>query len=225
MREQHEICHLTWTFALRVDCRKAHVARLRAPLVFCAALVICGCRSIPAEKGWYMGAGIGYTSTATQSCNNPGEGSLVIVNSCSVSGTSTGEKIFGGYQFNRYLAVEGGIADLGTLTENWNGSDCCAAGGLRTPIDHSSTSRTVGPFVHTVGTLPITKEFSWLGWIGPGPIGYGPVLLGIGVGAKYDFNERVGVRVEYGQYYGSGNLIDWRIDLTSVSVVYYFRQK
>ncbi len=197
------------------------MAHARSPLVFCTALVICGCSSIPTERGWFMGAGIGHVSTALQSCYANGGSPTVTVNSCGVSGTNTGGKVFGGYQFNRYLAVEGGIADLGTLTENWSGSyiGCC---GTSTTSD-SDTSRMVGAFVHAIGTLPITKEFGVLGWVGP----QGPrEALGVGVGVKYDFNEKVGVRVEYGQYYGTGPLtVNWRISLTSVSVVYYFRKK
>lgn len=68
----------------------------------------------------------------------------------------TGYKLFGGYQFNRNIALEGGYYDLGKTSF----SSTTGAG----PFNNST--RRHGLNLDLVGTLPITERFSVLGRVG-----------------------------------------------------------
>lgn len=176
-------------------------------LVFCIALVVCGCRSM--DRTWIVGAEVGHTSTGLDTCNT---------DACSISGTKSGGKVFGGYQFNRYLAFEAGLVSLGTITQDTTTVVNFGLGPAT--VTHHDSGRKIGPFYNAVGTWPITKEFGLLGRAGVG-VGGGPE---IGAGLKYDLSRKFGVRIEYQRFYGSGPLlIDWHTDLFSTGLVYYFR--
>lgn len=67
------------------------------------------------DTKWYFGAGGGTTSVDTGVTNLTGAASL--------DDTSTGWKIFAGYQINKYLGVEAGYADLGEASLTGNNGD------------------------------------------------------------------------------------------------------
>jgi OmpA-OmpF porin, OOP family len=63
--------------------------------------------------------------------------------------------VFGGYRFNRYIAVEAGYIDLGDITYNGNGTFrrtflSTVPGNIRL------TASTKGGYVNALGSLPIT---------------------------------------------------------------------
>lgn len=119
-----------------------------------------------------------------------------------VNGSDTGWKIFGGYQLNQNLALEVSYVDLGTVKETFLGSTFRA--------EQSGIAGVI------VGSAPINKQFSFFGKIGlflwDADIKFTNVLLfsgsesdsgtdiTYGVGLKYDFNKRVGVRAEWDHY-------------------------
>jgi OOP family OmpA-OmpF porin len=81
------------------------------------------------DRGWYFGFGIGYTDD--QGLNE----------------TDTGFKLFGGYQFSRYFALEGALV------------------GLTYEVGPANDSKD-GLAVEAVGILPIGKRFGLLGKLG-----------------------------------------------------------
>src|SRR6266571_5852061 len=88
----------------------------RALLVCCAILAACGCTS---TGSWIAGSSVGYTHTGVDACNS---GGLYTAGTCSMSTSHAGGKLFGGYQFNRFIGVEGGVAYLGSFTQNESGT-------------------------------------------------------------------------------------------------------
>ena len=200
------------------------MARARSLLLFCAILVVCGCGSPRwhrEDRAWYMGAGVGRARASVDDCN-PGETIPGIPeNTCSVSsGTNTGGKLFGGYQFNRYFAVEAEHVRLGTFTQASTSTPCCP---LTPPSTRTDTSAYSADLVYAAGIWPLTKDFGLLGQLGVGAA-TGGTALGVKIGAKYDFNRNVGVRLDYQQFSLFGPLdIDWHVDLLTANVVYYFR--
>jgi OOP family OmpA-OmpF porin len=144
-----------------------------------------------------------------------------------------GFKVFGGYEFNRYFALEGGYFDLGRFGFTAN---TLPAGTLRGDI------KIKGLNADFVGTLPLGERFSLFARAGltyaeakDSFSGTGSVAVinpephkrdasyKFGVGAGYDFNRSVGMRVEAERYRiddAVGNKGD--VDLYSVGLVFRF---
>ena len=151
----------------------------RSSLLLCVAFAGCGCTSFNwhrEERTAYMGAGVGHARAATDDCE---PGYVDFGNTCSVSsGANSGGKLFGGYQFNRYVAVEGEHARLGTFTENLSGHTCCPVIPAAPKTD---TRAYAADLVYGVGIWPITQDFGLLGKK-PRVVGVlWPGVVGVGV--------------------------------------------
>jgi len=168
---------------------------LRFKPFFTATLVALAFASAPAlsqESGWYAGVGLGQAShdvdcAGTTSCDD----------------NDTAWKIFGGYQFNKYLGVEVGYTDLGKAS-------------LSDAI--STTAFEVKGFeVLAVGTYPINQQFEIFGKAGFfrwdldvkdnvfGSISESGTDFTFGIGAKYNFSKNLGLRLEWQRYNDIGN--------------------
>ena len=84
-------------------------------------------------------------------------GTGLSLNSMSKDQSDTGVRLFGGYQFNRYLALEGGIFSLGKFGFNATTSP---VGTL------SGDIKLQGASLDLVGTLPLGERWSLLGRVG-----------------------------------------------------------
>jgi OOP family OmpA-OmpF porin len=148
----------------------------------------------------------------------------------------TGYKVFGGYQFNRYFAIEGGYSDLGSFHF---ASNTLPAGTL------NGTFKVRGLNVDAVGIVPIADRFSVFGRVGANYAetkdsfnGTGAVVVldpnpskrntnyKAGLGLQYDFTRALAMRVEAERYRindaigGKSN-----VDLLSVGLIYRFGAK
>ena len=85
-----------------------------------ALAIGAGSLAMADEPAWYLGANVGqgHSSIDAVRVGNGLLGSGAYVNSIGVDERDLGYKIFGGYQFNRYIAVEGGYFDLGRFGFN-----------------------------------------------------------------------------------------------------------
>lgn len=212
-----------------------------------AALIFFGSGAGYAQdQGFYMGGGIGKSKA-----NNAG--SCADLNtvflpgfSCSSNDTSTGWKLFAGYQFNRYIAAEAGYVDLGDFKISASGN---FAGPLPPgPGTASGSDKASGFSFDVVGTLPIDERFGLIGRIGlfawsldattnvaqtnvinPASASQSDKPTGtsvdFGVGVKYDFNKDIGVRAEFQRFQSIGNDTTGKsdIDLISASILYRFK--
>ena len=144
---------------------------------------------------------------------------------------STGWKITGGYQFNQYLGAEVFYADLGKSE-------------LKTTVESHSISGSVkakGVGIVGVATWPINEQFGLFGKAGglywkteidtkpavehksdDDKNGFSPMF---GLGARYAFNERISVKIEWERFLkvGDEKLNDGLdLDLVSAGIVYSF---
>lgn len=124
-------------------------------------------------------------------------------------------RVLGGYQVHRNLAVELGYTDLGDMT----------LGGR--PVE-SNAWELVG-----VGLFPLNEYFSLLGKLGAyygeaegGGLRETRTDLTYGLGAEYNMNRNLGVRLEWQRYtdfgrgaFGSGG----DQDILSLGAIYRFR--
>lgn len=187
------------------------------------------------DTGWYVGASGGRTRAKIDDVriNNGLLASGFTSSTISDDDRASGFKAFGGYQFNRNFALEGGYFDLGKFGYS---AVTVPAGTLNGDI------RLKGLNLDTVGILPLTDKFSLLGRVGinyaqardhfsgtgavnvldPSP-SKRQANVKFGVGMQYAFNDALAMRVEAERYRVNdavGNRGD--VDLFSVGLVYRF---
>jgi len=161
----------------------------------------------------YVGASIGQSKFAADCTGVP-----------NCDKTDTGFRIFGGYQFNQFIAAEVGFVDLGKLKLSGPGFD----GKIEsTAFDLSA-----------VGTWHFTPELAVLGRIGgyaadskssgTGIVNDSKSSTGLtfGLGGQYDFNKNLGARIEWQRFSsvkGPANSGDGDIDYFNIAVLWRFQ--
>lgn len=214
---------------------QTNFARGSARLSLVALAVIASGAALADDSAWYMGANIGASRAVidderiTSTLMGSGASSVSIVD----DDRDRGFKIYGGYQVNKYFALEGGYFDLGRF------------GFAATTVPAGTLNGSIklrGLNLDVVGTLPITEKFSAFGRIGANyaqaqdnfsSTGAVQVLnpnpseratnLKVGLGVQYAFTDAVAMRAEVERYRindAVGNKGD--VDLVSVGLVYKF---
>ena len=188
---------------------------------------------------WYLGGNIGQSRAKIDDARIASQLTGINLPPSSISDdkSDTGYKLFGGYQFNKNLAVEGGYFDLGQFGFT---AITVPAGTL------SGNIKLKGLNLDAVGKLPLADKFSVFGRLGlqyaqakdtfsssgavPPPTNPSPSKNALnykaGVGVQYDFNRSMGMRIEAERYRvddAVGNKAD--INLVSVGLVYRFGKK
>jgi OmpA-OmpF porin, OOP family len=162
-----------------------------------AVLLAAGLIPCIAQAGtFYVGAGIGQANSDVDT------DSIAFVSGTpiSVDNTTTAFKLFGGYQFSKYIGIELGYIDMGEIKASAPGPD-------------TYTIALSGFDAFFVGTWPISNDFtlfgklgfiSWnsditisLAGIGTGSGSENDIDLAFGVGGQYNISKNFGVRVEY----------------------------
>ncbi len=199
-------------------------------------LAVFACSVALAEDtGWYAGINGGMTETTIdeERIRSSLLTSGFTVTDFSDDDSDSGYKLFGGYQFNQYFAVEAGYFDLGSYGFT---AEALPPGTLTGNIEVSGFN------VDLVGLLPLTERFSLIGRVGanyaeasdnfsstglitvpdPNPTAR-DTNLKYGVGAQWDFSDRIAARVEAERYRlddAVGNKGD--IDLYSLNLLLRF---
>jgi len=149
--------------------------------------------------GWYFGFGTGQTkgqdwdaarfatSFATQG---------VVGTQESADPTDFGFKAFGGYQFTKYFALEGGYTQLNTFKASGHGATA-ATGALYQTQKNNLWS------LAAVGTVPVTKSVSVFGKLGVNNWKSITTSNVININTK-DFTRRDTIDRGYDPYYGVG---------------------
>jgi OOP family OmpA-OmpF porin len=179
--------------------------------------------------GAYLGISVGQTKV-DEVCDG--------ISSC--DDTDVGWKVFAGYQFNRFFAVEGGYVDLGKAS--------ASVSGLLDPffgcgtISGSVEVDAWGAVASAVGTIPIGQRFGIFGKVGAAytdaklsasltTSGCGPISgsesddgvdLTFGVGAKFDILRNLSIRAEWERFNDVGGDLEADVDLISAGVAYKF---
>ena len=188
--------------------------------------------------GSYIGANVGTTRAQfkNDSINNTLANQGFTVNSRTEDNSSTGYKLFGGYQFNRNFALEGGYFDLGRFNYALN----------TTPFGtFSGDTRVKGLNLDLVGMLPLSDQFTIFGRVGAAyaqsranfirtgalPLNFSPTNrndtnLKVGIGMQYAITEALALRAELERYRVSDPVRNrGNIDMASIGLVYRFGAK
>jgi OOP family OmpA-OmpF porin len=204
-------------------------------LVSCAAMSSSFAATEKDDAYWYIGGNIGQSRAKIDDEN------IVpyLPGTVSISDDDKGNafKLFGGYQFNKNFAVEGGYFNLGQFGYT---ATTVPAGTLNGNI------KLQGFNIDAVGMLPLADKFSVFGRLGlqyaqakdnfsssgvvatptdPNP-SKSAANYKYGAGLQYDFNESLGMRLEAERYRVNdaiGN--DGDINMYSVGLVYRFNEK
>lgn len=211
------------------------LSRISGMLGLVALAIVAGPHAMAQDSGWYAGLNVGRTKAKIDDARiiqgiAPAGFSITSIHD---NDSSTGFKVFGGYQFNRYFSFEGGYFDLGKLGYN---ATTAPAGTLNGEI------KVKGLNLDAVLSLPLTEKFSVFGRAGVthaqakdsfSGTGSAVVLnpnpseratnIKYGAGLQYDFTKSFGMRVEVERYRindAVGNKGD--IDLASIGLLYRF---
>lgn len=215
--------------------KSLHASKVSGLLVL--AVVACPF-AIAEDAGWYLGGNIGQSRAQIddKKISNALLGGGFTSTSIHDDERDMGYKLFGGYQFNRYFALEGGYFNLGKFNFR---ADTVPTGSLRGDIELQ------GANFDAVGLLPFTDKLSAFGRVGVNYAeaedsfrGSGAVVVSdrssterktnykYGAGLQYAFTDAVAMRVEAERYRvndARGEKGD--VDLFSVGLLYRFGQK
>ena len=211
------------------------LARASGTLGLVALAMIASPFAVADDSAWYGGLNLG-RSRATIDDPRITSGLLaggLTTTSIADDNRDTGYKLWGGYQFNRNFALEGGYFNLGKF------------GFVATTVPAGTLTGNIklqGLNLDAVGILPITEKFSAFGRLGLNYAeakdtfaGTGAVRVAnpnpskrdtnykLGLGLQYDFTQSLGLRAEAERYRindAVGNKGD--IDLFSLGLVYRF---
>ncbi|QIE29521.1 OmpA family protein [Caballeronia sp. SBC2] len=190
------------------------------------------------NSGWYGGGNLGQSHATIDDGRIRGglQAGGFATSSINNDERDFGYKVFGGYQFNRYFALEAGYFDLGKFSFH---ATTIPAGTL------DGSLKLKGGNLDAVGLLPITGDFSIFGRVGATyastsdsfsgsgavrPLDPSPSKRGfnykLGLGLQYQITQALAMRGEVERYRindAVGNRGD--IDLVSVGLLYRFGQK
>lgn len=189
------------------------------------------------EAGWYVGASLGRSSIDIDT--NKVVAAAVAAGFATATATAdtsdTAYKLFAGYKVNRNFAVEGGYTDLGKASISMTTTGPVAS--------INAEAKATAWEVNAVGILPINENFSVFGKLGyhwddvkakaaaiSGGAGvainkdYSGNDFKFGVGAEYNINRNVGLRLEFERYnnVGSSTSGGQDVDVASLGMAYRF---
>lgn len=207
--------------------------------IFALAASALATGSAIAEQGFYLGGSVGISRTKIDKGSFDSELSALGIGgiSSSTDETDTAFRLRAGYQFNDYIAIEGGYANLGTFKYNVD---------FRTPIAGNAYEKIKvdGFDISAVGTLPVGQGFSLLGKVGAffsrtkanatattalanasDDAKATETNLLTGLGIQYAINRNLTVRAEWERFFKVGNndsTGEGDIDLYSLGLNYRF---
>jgi len=175
--------------------------------------------------GWYAGLGFGQSQyNDVESSLDEGFAALGVTSSTDANNQTEGWKVYTGYQFNTYLGVEGGYANLNDMTAY----SATSAGNVRTELESEAW------MLAAVGSYPVTEKFSVMAKLGAayvlqvaevkagtaltqrsGDDNYQPLY---GVGVSYALLDNINLRAEWERF----DLDEINIDLMTAGAVIEF---
>lgn len=162
------------------------------------ALALCIFGSTASAEG-YIGAGIGMTSVDI--CDD-----LTALGATSCDDEDTGMKLFGGYKFNKNIAIEGQWTDLGEVSATGPGG--------------TATVEVDGFGVAAVGMIPLSERFGLFGKVGAfmwdasgggaasGTDEDGTDIM-FGAGVNWNLTQKFGLRAEWERFDVDGDDVDF----------------
>lgn len=188
-----------------------------------------------AQAHWYIGVTLGASNANITQEAVPVTGATSTI--FLTDSRDPGFKVFAGYRFNRYFAVEGGYAWLGEFQATTQVT-APTTGALNADI------RVIGLYIDAVGMLPVGDRFAAFAKVGvlgsetrtfrstSGTVTSGSntnastdqANLSYGLGVQYDLEKNVTLRFVWERYIkvGDVNTGEFNIDLYSGGLLFRF---
>jgi opacity protein-like surface antigen len=161
-----------------------------------------------AQSGWYAGLDVGAARSDTEIDEYVLFGDTTARN----SGSSTGMRLHGGYQFGRFFGLDVAYVDFGQFENHFDPDDCPFGAPGPCPFD---VRTSISGFIFSlVGILPMGEH-----WFGDARLGVGELKVKtneiggenldgnsssatfqFGLGAGYRYNEHWSFRLDYSTY-------------------------
>jgi OOP family OmpA-OmpF porin len=207
---------------------------------FCGLLLASGL-ALAQQPGFYIGASLGQAKVDLDVSSLASDlDTLGVTNiSSSKDEKDTAWKVYGGYQFNPYIGLEGGYADFGKFKASFNGTY------LGNGVKASGDGDAYAIFADVVGHLPLMDNT--LSLFGKAGFAYARTKLNasanvggisvsegesdhnyvpkLGVGFRYNITKQFGVRAEYEKYFNVGNSNttgESDVDMWSIGATFHF---
>jgi OOP family OmpA-OmpF porin len=205
--------------------------------VLLAALLFASGPALAQNSNWYIGGGLGSTKADFAS----GDFAGFATGTRTADDDDVGSRFFGGYRLSPNLALEGGLAFLGSYKQRYNN------GGNIAVYDYNASALTVA----LAGRVPVATGFSLNGRVGvaftaaemrlrrddgnatppfcPDSWWYSncssrSTNLYWGLGAQFDVSPRWGIRLDYDNYGEVGEQFETgRADIEQVSLNFVWR--
>jgi len=207
--------------------------------VLCASAMLLGASAVQAAEAgnWYVGGAVGRAEIQDfpSAGSIDGElGAIGITSSSQVDDRDTAWRLYGGYQFNPYAAVEVGYVDFG----NGSFSSQVTAPSVGSI---SGDTKADGVSVALVGQWPIGNAFAVTGkigaiiWHSESRVSASGVAIAeesrndrgtdlmFGIGGRYDFTPSVALRADWDRYRKVGAGVSDKSDIDMLSVGVQFR--
>ena len=195
--------------------------------------------SAPASAQVYLGAGVGQSSSKFNTTDF-GLGSALVAETQDKSKTAI--KLFGGYDFTKNWAIEGGSTRLERPQYKYSGAGALAGVGTRAQLEETAWH------IALKGTASISEQMGVFGKFGvtrnrsrlelprttsaafnallrlPNSAGKYHANALYGAGAEYSATKNIGLRVEYERYgtFGDTNTGRTKVNLWSLGATYRF---
>jgi len=202
-------------------------------LIAAAAAPVAMAADPAAAAAWYLGAGAGQSRAKL----NDSSINAILTGTGATAGATTKDetdpsyKLFLGYKFNNYFAVEGGYFNLGEYSFT---TTTVPAATLR-----GSLKNHIGTNVDVLGMLPLADKFSLYGRLGIQASKTTDLFSGaavanpapsknrtdykLGLGAEFYFTKNFGARGEWERYRVSDGFSGRAdVDVFSASLLYKF---
>jgi OOP family OmpA-OmpF porin len=190
-----------------------------------AACVVAAGHTVAQDAGFYLGAGLGQAQ-AKDACDT--SGTTAVVSSCDDKDTAW--RLFAGYQFNKYFALEGGYVD-------WGKSSFAGTLGA---TGFTGSAKAWGIDGSALGLLPLADWFALLGRVGAtywdlkvegaipslglaGSASDTGLSAHYGLGVQFLFAQHFGVRAEYTVYDSVGGDATGKTDIHMYGASVFYR--
>lgn len=206
-------------------------------------LALAAAAPAQAAAGWYAGVGAGSSSLDDfDSASGAGlvveeDGLTVAVDGISTDDSDTGWRLFGGFRFNDYFALEGFWTDLGSFDASFSGTVDDGGEGGPVGFSGSASLEAQGWGIFAVGSYPVGAGFSLVGKAGgihwdadvpvaividglgtSGSVGDDGTDFAWGGGLRYQVTDHIAVDVLYESF----DVFDTDIELVSGNVAWMF---
>jgi len=178
----------------------------------------------------YLGIGVGATHLSAQDV-------CAVGGSCSLDKNSFGGKLYGGYQFTDYFAVEGAWTDLGkasgterdVIVPGDQRSIDWRARGLEASVLFGLPVGDVFRFYNRLGafrsTTDVDSTYTVSGSSTPGSVSRSETNFVFGLGGQWVIAERFDLRVEWQRFLDVGDSSTTGsadVDFVSLGLMFYF---